>query len=412
MDEDINIQTAVGTRIPYLGWIDLKLKLSPDDVGVLVPFLVVPTRLPEPIIGTNVMETWVKEGKDVENMTSVLKSSFNEEVDVNTVETFVDTLRSIDDNEVAGELFTLKRDVKVPAGSNVKIKCRTNFMVFDDVQPVIFEPTIKQEWPDGMHISGAILMMQRGKRIYEIVVTNMSSKELVVPSHMNVGTLQLVQSITPLPVKVVQSVQINKDKNSNEDEEIYVSKIYSKNKEEIMEDGQVKSRKKKNTEKEKEVSKIMENVDLRGLTPKQKEKVIEMLYEERDSFSESDDEIGCMHNVQMKINLNSETPVQKRYNTIPRPLYPEIKSYIEDLLNRQWIQYSHSSYSSPIVAVRKKDGELRLCCDYRELNKKTIPDRHPLPRIQNILDSLGGNKWFSLMDQRKAYHQAFIVPES
>ena len=73
-----------------------------------------------------------------------------------------------------------------------------------------------------------------------------------------------------------------------------------------------------------------------------------------------------------------------------RTTYPEIKAYIEDLLNKGWIQESQSNYSSPIVAVRKKNGELRLCCDYRELNNKTVPDRHPLPRIQETLDIVGG----------------------
>ena len=51
---------------------------------------------------------------------------------------------------------------------------------------------------------------------------------------------------------------------------------------------------------------------------------------------------------------------------------------------------------------------MRLCIDYRELNKKTVLDRHPIPRIQEALDSLGGKSWFSVLDQGKAYHQGFI----
>ena len=106
------------------------------------------------------------------------------------------------------------------------------------------------------------------------------------------------------------------------------------------------------------------------------------------------------------------TPVQKNYMAVPRPLYPEVKSYIEDLLNRQFIRRSSSSYSSPVVCVRNKDKSLRLCVDYRELNKRTVPDRHPIPRIQETLDSLGGNSWFSVLDQGKAYHQGFINADS
>lgn len=62
--------------------------------------------------------------------------------------------------------------------------------------------------------------------------------------------------------------------------------------------------------------------------------------------------------------------------------------------------------------MRKKDGTLRLCCDYRELNKKSVPDRHPIPRIQDMLDSLTGSSWFSVLDQGKAYHQGFMDEES
>ena len=114
----------------------------------------------------------------------------------------------------------------------------------------------------------------------------------------------------------------------------------------------------------------------------------------------------------MKLKLSDTTPVQKTYTSIPRPLYAEVKYYLEDLLNRGWITKSQSSYASPVVCVRKKDGGLRLCVNYRELNRETVPDRHPIPRIQETLDNLGGNSWFSVLDQSKAYHQGFVQENS
>ena len=118
------------------------------------------------------------------------------------------------------------------------------------------------------------------------------------------------------------------------------------------------------------------------------------------------------HKLEMDIGLTSDQPVQKNYIPIPRPLYPEVKSYIENLLNRGFIRKSKSPFSSSVVCVRKKDGAMRLCIDYRELNKKTVPDRHPIPRIQEALDSLGGKSWFSVLDQGKAYHQGFVGKKS
>ena len=137
-----------------------------------------------------------------------------------------------------------------------------------------------------------------------------------------------------------------------------------------------------------------------------------MLREEYESFSSSERDIGCIPDLEMEINLKNSQPVQKKYTSIPRPLYPEVKQYIEDLLNQNFVKESKSLYSSPVVCVRKKNGSLRLCIDYRELNRKTIADRHPIPTVQETLNILGGNTWFSVLGQGKAYHQGFISKES
>ena len=137
-----------------------------------------------------------------------------------------------------------------------------------------------------------------------------------------------------------------------------------------------------------------------------------MLEEEAESFSKNDDEVRAAEKLQVEINLTDSVPVQRKYTSIPRPLYAEVKQYVKDLVNRGWIQKSRSAYSSPVACVRKKDGTLRLCIDYRQLNLKTIRDSHPLPRVQDALERLGGNQWFSLLNQGNAYHQGFVSPES
>ena len=156
----------------------------------------------------------------------------------------------------------------------------------------------------------------------------------------------------------------------------------------------------------------LKDVNLSDLTSEQRILASQLLFEQADAFSKNDDDVGSIPNLQMDIPLNDKTPVQKNYVAVPRPLYPEVKSYVEDLLNRNFIRRSTPSYSSPVVCVRKKDHTLRLCVDYRELNRKTQVDRHPIPRIQETLDNLGGNSWFSVLDQGKAYHQGFVKPES
>ena len=73
---------------------------------------------------------------------------------------------------------------------------------------------------------------------------------------------------------------------------------------------------------------------------------------------------------------------------MPVPLHTEVKNYIVDLLNKWWIKKSKSSYASLIVPVRKKDGSLGFCCNYRAFNAKTIPDRHLMSPVQDPLDHL------------------------
>ena len=87
---------------------------------------------------------------------------------------------------------------------------------------------------------------------------------------------------------------------------------------------------------------------------RQREKVRAMLREESEVFATDDTDIDNVDHNKMNIRLKDDIPCQATYNSIPRPLYQELKHYVEDLLNKQWITNSHLEYSSPVVAVMKK----------------------------------------------------------
>ena len=72
----------------------------------------------------------------------------------------------------------------------------------------------------------------------------------------------------------------------------------------------------------------------------------------------------------------------------------ELKEQLRDLLEKGFIRPSTSPWGAPVLFVRKKDGSLRMCIDYRQLNKVTIKNRYPLPRIDDLLDQLQGGKCF------------------
>jgi len=83
----------------------------------------------------------------------------------------------------------------------------------------------------------------------------------------------------------------------------------------------------------------------------------------------------------------------------------ELRRYLEENLGKGWIRRSKFPVSAPIVFARKKDGSIRVCVDYRNLNKVTIKNRYPLPLIPELTNRLVGAKIFTKLDIRQAYHR-------
>ena len=92
----------------------------------------------------------------------------------------------------------------------------------------------------------------------------------------------------------------------------------------------------------------------------------------------------------------------------PKRYKDEIESTIKELLKLGYIKPSSSLVASLVVLVKKKDGTLSMCSDYRALNKKTIKNRYPIPRIDELMDELQGAKYFSKIDLRLGYHQVRV----
>ena len=83
----------------------------------------------------------------------------------------------------------------------------------------------------------------------------------------------------------------------------------------------------------------------------------------------------------------------------------ELKAQLEELLSKGFIRPSISPWGAPVLFVKKKDGSLRLCIDYRQLNRVTIRNQYPLPRIDELFDQLQGSRVYSKIDLRSGYHQ-------
>ena len=341
------------------------------------------------MIGFNVIELIVKEDRgkrDDDKLVEKLENSFTH-CERKNVPALVNFIRSSGCDELCVVKST-KTTCIIPAGQTVPVPCRANTVPIQRKTPVLFEPDELAQWPPGLEVHEGLTVVKEGNStILNVTVTNDSDHDIVLPGRVTLGRLQQVRSVTPVAVKLKDPVGESYEQ-ENPCEENSVPKQSGS------------------------ISCEIPEVDLSGLTIKQRGQGEQLLREEADAFGRNDNDIGCIPELQMDINLTDSQPVQKSYLAVPRPLYPEVKAYIEDLLNGGFIRKSKSPFSSSVVCARKKAGGMRLCIDYRELNKKTIPDRHPIPRIQEALDSVGGKSWFSVLDQGKAYHQGFIRQQS
>ncbi|KAA0037901.1 pol protein [Cucumis melo var. makuwa] len=116
--------------------------------------------------------------------------------------------------------------------------------------------------------------------------------------------------------------------------------------------------------------------------------------------------------VEFAIELEPGTvPISRTpYRMAPAEL-KELKVQLQELLDKGFIRPSVSPWGAPVLFVKKKDGSMRLCIDYRELNKVTVKNKYPLPRIDDLFDQLQGATVFSKIDLRSGYHQLRIKDE-
>jgi len=110
----------------------------------------------------------------------------------------------------------------------------------------------------------------------------------------------------------------------------------------------------------------------------------------------------------IELEPGAQPPSKRPYRLNPLEL-DELKKQLEELTSRGYIQPSTSPYGAPVIFVKKKDGSMRLCVDYRALNAVTVKNSYPLPKIDELLDRLHGAKVFSKMDLAQGYHQVRVA---
>jgi hypothetical protein len=139
---------------------------------------------------------------------------------------------------------------------------------------------------------------------------------------------------------------------------------------------------------------------------------IPVVCEFSDVFLEDLPGLPLERDVEFVIELKPGTaPISRRLYRMPPNELAELKTQLQDLLEKGFIRPSSSPWGCPAIFVKKKDQTLRMCVDYRPLNEVTIKNKYPLPQIDILFDQLTGARVFSKIDLRSGYHQIRIRPE-
>jgi hypothetical protein len=121
--------------------------------------------------------------------------------------------------------------------------------------------------------------------------------------------------------------------------------------------------------------------------------------------SVGDRDLGCFSAVQHEIDTRDSPPIKQRMRRTPLGFEQEEEKHLRAMLDHGIVRPSQSSWASPPVLVRKKDGSVRWCVDFRKLNDVTVKDVFPLPNIGECLDTLAGSCWYSAVDCASGYWQ-------
>ena len=202
---ELELVAANGTKIPYLGFIEVKFQLAKSEgFEVLqVPILVTPKPQLLPLIGFNVIQETVNEGSDKEASVStidVMKETFQSSDETN-MENLVHLIHETDEaNTWFGSVRTIKKDFVLLRGQSTKIHCRANYIAVKPRTPVIFEPDTLL-LPEGIEITESLFDLKRGSsRQLNLEVHNVTNQDIVLPRRTPLGSLQSVKSVTLVEV--------------------------------------------------------------------------------------------------------------------------------------------------------------------------------------------------------------------
>jgi len=151
------------------------------------------------------------------------------------------------------------------------------------------------------------------------------------------------------------------------------------------------------------------NDQLSKIPPSERKEITDIFIEFSDVFSRSKFDIGLAKDVEHVIETGNALPIHSNPRRVPLGVEKKVDELVEQLLEHKIIRPSRSAWNSPIVVVAKKNGDIRMCVDYRKLNSVTTRQIFPIPDAHQLFDTLNGSAYFSTLDLSQGYHQVRVA---
>ena len=351
---DAQFITANGEALQYLGTVEVELTIPSLGIKLHSIFLVVPgAQHVTTIIGTNILE--------VLDTTKVaphrqLRQACNLVTRINTYQ----------------PVCSANRKIRVPA--NTVIFGTTSMKVQSSKYPrcVLLSPSEEAIQMQNLYFVDTVIQIPADVSNITVPyrIGNITDKHVAIQKRFPMYAIQAVDAVQSCPAKDPRTETLNDDD---------FLKLF--------------------------------DVDYSQFEEDEVHQIQGVLLKHKHLFAFNGHQLGCLKDVTYHIDLNDPTPVKQRY----RPLHPNLREKVQAQLKVMEetgvIQQSTSPWSSPLTVATKKDGTLRLCVDFRRLNSQAKRDAKPLPRIEETLSLLKGNKFFSSCDLLSGYWQLELDDE-
>ena len=237
----------------------------------------------------------------------------------------------------------------------------------------------------GLHVLHAYTHLKNGSGRVSLVVRNVSDSQIFLKKGLPVAWV--VSAMLVSPVELSPEMEAALGKESRPETLLVVTRQ----------------------------EKLLEKLNLDGLAHWSPENAVaarELVLAYHDVFTLESNELGCTSAIEHEIRIENEEPFKERFRRIPPPLLEEVSASLRDMLEAGVICPSQSPWCNAVFLVRKKDGTLHFCIDFRPLNARMKKDSYPLPWIQEALESMAGSVHFSSLDFKSGFWQIKMAPKS